>query len=63
MKLNYCTLHRGFLGRHGLMGDRMDRVIVSREAHKGSHLLRGKEERTPSPSPAGRSGGSFREYN
>lgn len=49
MKLNYCTLHKGFLGRHGLMGDRMDRVIVSREAYKGSHLLRGKENEDTQP--------------
>lgn len=27
------TLHRDFLERHGLMGDRMDRVRVSRKAY------------------------------
>lgn len=40
MKLNYYTLHKGFLGRHGLIRDRMDRVTVSIEAYKGSHLIK-----------------------
>lgn len=59
----------GFLGRHGLMRDRMDKVI-SKQAHKVAHSVT-EERRTmtvvnrppPSPNAAEGSGGLFREYD